>query len=160
MSNRGVMENKGLMFRASPEAVKGLIYAGIDVVNLANNHTGRLRARRPCSTHSTILRRTASATSAPAATASRPALPGSPRPRASRWPCSATTRSSRASSPPPHSRPGTAWIEPDNVVPRSSRPSPGRLRHCLVPLGHRVHARPQRQAAARWPAAPPKPAPG
>jgi len=40
ISSRGVMENKGLMFRAPPEAVKGLTYAGIDVVNLANNHIG------------------------------------------------------------------------------------------------------------------------
>ncbi len=40
MSSRGAMENKGLMFRASPDVVKGLVYAGIDVVNLANNHIG------------------------------------------------------------------------------------------------------------------------
>lgn len=33
-------ENRGLVFGAAPQSVKGLTYAGVDVVNLANNHMG------------------------------------------------------------------------------------------------------------------------
>jgi Tol biopolymer transport system component len=40
MTNRGESVTWCCKFRASPDAVKGLTYAGIDVVNLANNHMG------------------------------------------------------------------------------------------------------------------------
>ena len=39
LTNQGVPHpTKGIVFRSAPENVSGLIYAGIDVVSLANNH--------------------------------------------------------------------------------------------------------------------------
>ncbi|MFH1783546.1 MAG: CapA family protein [bacterium] len=38
LSTRGESTHRGYLFRAAPEAVKGLVWAGFDVVSLANNH--------------------------------------------------------------------------------------------------------------------------
>lgn len=40
ISSRGKIYGSIYSFRADPRAVEGLLYAGIDVVSLANNHTG------------------------------------------------------------------------------------------------------------------------
>lgn len=40
VSDRGTRQDKGYEFRADPEAIDGLTYAGFDVLSLANNHTG------------------------------------------------------------------------------------------------------------------------
>ncbi|MFP3381520.1 CapA family protein, partial [Bacillus sp. SIMBA_069] len=39
VSTRGKPEKKEFTYRARPETLKGLVNAGFDVVNLANNHT-------------------------------------------------------------------------------------------------------------------------
>jgi len=40
ISERGTRQDKGYEFRAAPAVVEGLSYAGLDVISLANNHTG------------------------------------------------------------------------------------------------------------------------
>ena len=40
LSDRGVPQPKTYQFRAEPQAAKALAYAGMDVLSLANNHTG------------------------------------------------------------------------------------------------------------------------
>jgi len=38
--NKDPMVTKGMVFKAEPETIEGLVYAGIDIVSLANNHFG------------------------------------------------------------------------------------------------------------------------
>ncbi len=114
MSTRGVMENKGLMFRASPEAVKGLVYGGIDVVNLANNHVGDYGAQALLDTFDVLTRNGIG-------------YVGAGRNRAeARSPWITTTKGIRIALlayneiepgyfAATDSRPGTAWIEPESV---------------------------------------------
>jgi len=40
ISDRGTRQDKGYEFRAAPEVVEGLVSVGLDVLSLANNHTG------------------------------------------------------------------------------------------------------------------------
>ena len=40
ISERGTRQTKTYTFRAEPQVVEGLVYAGFDVLSLANNHTG------------------------------------------------------------------------------------------------------------------------
>jgi len=40
ISDRGTRQNKGYEFRADPEVVEALVDVGLDVLSLANNHTG------------------------------------------------------------------------------------------------------------------------
>lgn len=39
-NNKGEIVTKGMVFKAEPETIEGLVYAGIDIVSLANNHFG------------------------------------------------------------------------------------------------------------------------
>lgn len=115
MSTRGVMENKGLMFRASPAAVKGLTYAGIDVVNLANNHLGDYGPQAVLDTLDTLRQNGIGYAGA-----------GKNRAEA-RSPWITTTKGIKVAIlayneiepgyfAATDSKAGTAWIEPDNVA--------------------------------------------
>ena len=65
-SDKGGPPTAGMVFKAPPEGVEGLKFAGIDVVSTANNHARDQRST-DCSTPSIGLRRTRSPQPAPVA---------------------------------------------------------------------------------------------
>lgn len=120
MSTRGVMENKGLMFRASPEAVKGLVYGGLDVVNLANNHFGDYGAQAMLDTFD-ILKQNGIGYVGAGRNRSEARAPWLTTVKGVKIAVLAYNEIEPGFFSATDARPGTAWIEPENVYAEIKR---------------------------------------